>query len=262
MTSKRRVPLPPEDAASWEEFQQRWDAEELFETAFSVSAKMFARRLLNTFIALLYGIFDLFLWFMLAHASSSTGHWVALAFAVISIFPVLGFTLMGPSRALPVSHRRGELRALREEWEKRPDRDALPATSPGGAEVWFSEDEVPGQDRAPLRLEDTTSSQEFEKRYRAEYLREIRLSTSWRIFFEISLYRFTSIACWLLDVLAWFLFFRESWPARLAFLPFAVCLVYPWYEFTFKMPKRAVRLTPRQRELRALREKRNEFPPP
>jgi hypothetical protein len=131
MSKDKRVPLRPEDATSWEEFQARYAAELQVE----VRPYRAPKRWLWMLAAVVCGLIDAGLWGGVAQGSSP-GRWIALPFAVILILPVIFCLAMSPAPGVPVTDRLRELDGVREEWRARVERGEIPMTTPGGPKVW------------------------------------------------------------------------------------------------------------------------------
>ena len=136
MTERGRELLPPEEATSWDEFQDRW----VIERARYQGTGRTWRETGRLWLSVLPGLAAVVFW--VAFALSGHGvRWLLLALALICT-ALFGWTLGGVlQRRWRRARKRRDLDRLRDQWHERSERGDLPRTSPGGSKVW--RDEIP-----------------------------------------------------------------------------------------------------------------------
>jgi hypothetical protein len=134
MTDRGRDLLPPEDATSWEEFQERYAIERARDQVTGRSWKDTGRIALSVVPGLAAVVF----W--VAFALTGTGvRWLLLVLALLCTLLFVR-TIGGVLRRRWRAGRRGrQLDRLRDEWHARAERGEIPRTSPDGAKVWRSQ---------------------------------------------------------------------------------------------------------------------------
>jgi hypothetical protein len=136
MTERGRELLPPEEATSWDEFQDRW----VIERARYQGTGRTWRETGRLWLSVLPGLAAVVFW--VAFALSGHGvRWLLLALALICT-ALFGWALGGVLlRRWRRARKRRDLDRLRDQWHERSERGDLPRTSPGGSKVW--RDEIP-----------------------------------------------------------------------------------------------------------------------
>jgi len=135
MTDPRHDLLPPEDATSWEEFQERWAIERARDRVAGRSWRDTARIMLSV----IPGLAAVVIWVAFALATGPVARWLLLALALACTL-LFGLTVGGVLRRRGrARHRRRQLDRLRGEWQARAERGEIPRTSPGGPRVWRSQ---------------------------------------------------------------------------------------------------------------------------
>jgi hypothetical protein len=136
MTERGRELLPPEEATSWDEFQDRW----VIERARYQETGRSWRETGRLWLSVLPGLAAVVLW--VAFALTDQGvRWLLLALALICT-ALFGWALGGVlQRRWRRARKRRDLDRVRDQWHERSERGDLPRTSPGGSKVW--RDEIP-----------------------------------------------------------------------------------------------------------------------
>ena len=131
MTDRGRDLLPPEDATSWEEFQERYAIERARHGVTGRSWKDTGRIMISVVPALAAVV----LW--VAFAVNGAGvRWLLLVLALFCTL-LFAWALGGVLRRRWRAGRRSrQLDQLRDEWHARAERGEIPRTSPDGAKVW------------------------------------------------------------------------------------------------------------------------------
>ena len=136
MRDRGRELLPPEDAASWEEFQDRWVIERARYRETGRSWRDTGRILLSVIPGLAAVVF----WVAFA-VTGHAGRWVLLVLA-LACTALFGWALGGVlRRRWRRARKRRELDRLRDQWHSRAERGEIPRTAPGRPKVW--RDEIP-----------------------------------------------------------------------------------------------------------------------
>ena len=134
MTDRGRDLLPPEDATSWEEFQERYAIERARYGVTGRSWKDTGRIV----VSVIPGLAAVVFW--VAFALTGAGvRWLLLVLALLCTLLFvrgLGGVLRRRWRA---RRRRRQLDQLRDEWHTRAERGEIPRTSPDGPKVWRSQ---------------------------------------------------------------------------------------------------------------------------
>jgi hypothetical protein len=134
MSTQDRELLPPEDAASLEEFQARRVVEQAQIRATHSSWKDIGRMVLSGFLALGAVIF----WVGVA-TEHDAGRWFMLLFALVCTGLFLRIFGRIELRGVRGSKRYMQLDRLGKEWQARAERGEIPRTTPGGPKVWRDE---------------------------------------------------------------------------------------------------------------------------
>jgi hypothetical protein len=137
MTERGRELLPPEEATSWDEFQDRWVIER---ARYQETGRSSWRETGRLWLSVLPGLAAVVVWIAFA-LSGHDVRWLLLALALI-FTALFGWALGGVlQRRWQRARKRRELDRLRDQWHERSERGDLPRTSPGGSKVW--RDEIP-----------------------------------------------------------------------------------------------------------------------
>jgi hypothetical protein len=131
MSKDKPIPLRAEDAASWEEFQARYDAE----VEAGIRRSRSPKRLLWYPAGAACMLIDVGLWVGVVQGSSPA-RWIALPFALLFVLLFIFCLAMCPAPGRPITNRQRELDAVRDDWKARADRGEIPMTTPGGPKVW------------------------------------------------------------------------------------------------------------------------------
>jgi len=140
MTDRGRDLLPPEDATSWDEFQERYAIER---GRYQVTGRSWkdTARIAGSVVPGLAAVV-----FWVAFALTGAGvRWLLLVLALLCTL-LFAWALGGVLRRRWRAGRRGrQLDRLRDEWHARAERGELPRTSPDGPKVWRNQipNEVP-----------------------------------------------------------------------------------------------------------------------
>jgi hypothetical protein len=136
MTDHRHDLLRPQDATSWEEFQDRWVIERARYTATRRSWKDTGR----VAASVIPGLAAVVFWAAFA-VTGDAGRWLLLVLALVCT-ALCGWAAGGVLlRRWRGRRHRHELDRLRDEWHTRTERGEIPRTTPGGPKVW--RDEIP-----------------------------------------------------------------------------------------------------------------------
>jgi len=129
--------LRPEDATSWEEFQERWVIERARYRVAGRSWRDTARILLSVIPGLAAVVF----WVAFAVTTGPVLPWLLLA-AALACTALFGWALGVVLRQRwHRARKRRELDQLRDQWHARSEHGEVPPTTPGGPKVW--RDEIP-----------------------------------------------------------------------------------------------------------------------
>jgi hypothetical protein len=127
--------LRPEDATSWEEFQERWVIERARYRVAGRSWRDTARILLSVVPGLAAVVF----WVAFAVTTGPVLPWLLLA-AALACTALFGWALGGVlRRRWRARRKRHKLDRLRDQWQARADRGEIPRTSAEGPRVWRSQ---------------------------------------------------------------------------------------------------------------------------
>src|ERR1700744_6703484 len=130
MTDRGRDLLPPEDATSWDEFQERYAIER---GRYQVTGRSWkdTARIAGSVVPGLAAVV-----FWVAFALTGAGvRWLLLALALLCTL-LSAWALGGVLRRRWRAGRRGrQLDRLRDEWHARAERGEIPPTSPDGPKV-------------------------------------------------------------------------------------------------------------------------------
>ena len=136
MSDRGRELLPPEEATSWDEFQDRW----VIERARYQDAGRSWRDTGRILLSVIPGLAAVVFWVAFA-VTGHGGRWVLLVLA-LACTALFGWALGGVlRRRWQRARKRRELDQLRDQWHERAERGEIPRTSRGGAKVW--RDEIP-----------------------------------------------------------------------------------------------------------------------
>ncbi len=134
MADRRHELLRPEDATSWQEFQERWAIERARYRGARRSWKDVARIALSV----IPGLAAIVFWIAVGLADT-TARWVLLVLALLCtglfVWDIAGVVRKRWRR----SRRYRQLGRLRDEWQKRVEHGEIPQSTPGGAKVWRDE---------------------------------------------------------------------------------------------------------------------------
>lgn len=133
--AKDRELLPPEDAASLEEFQARRHMEQVQIRGMNGSWKTIGLMILCGPVLLA----DIICWAGVADKQAGAGRWVLLVFGLL--FAGLFMRIFGKIelRGVRGSRRYMQLTGLSKEWQARARNGEIPEKTPGGPKVWRDE---------------------------------------------------------------------------------------------------------------------------